>query len=85
MLLILDDVRDVNIIRSCNTLGPHLLVTTFQGNIAKKLRTAVSSSNLKVFDIRLLTQSSARVLLQSKFKFTVCARQRIPFGVLCSR
>ena len=76
-LLVLDDVASADIVRACNTLGAHVLVTTVHSGLAKKLRTSVAGSALKTHDMRVLAPAAARVLLHSQFDFAVRTQQRV--------
>lgn len=75
-LLVLDDVRDARAVRACNPLGPHLLCTTFEGSIAKRLQTAVSSVGVRAYEMRVLSLPNMHTLLNAHFSFQV----RPPFG-----
>lgn len=68
-LLVLDDVRDARVARACNPLGSHLLCTTFQASLSKRLQTAVSSAGVRVYEMRVLTRSNMQILLCSHFLF----------------
>lgn len=70
-LLVLDDVRDARAVRACNPLGPHLLCTTFEGSIAKRLQTAVSSVGVRSYEMRVLSLANMRMLLNAHFSFQV--------------
>ena len=70
-LLVLDDVRDARAVRACNPLGPHLLCTTFEGSIAKRLQTAVSSVGVRAYEMRVLSLPNMRSLLNAHFSFQV--------------
>eukprot|EP00892_Ulva_mutabilis_P004649 jgi/Ulvmu1/2556/UM014_0006.1 len=68
-LLVLDDVRDARAVRACNPLGPHLLCTTFEGSIAKRLQTAVSSVGVRTYEMRVLSLPNMHSLLNAHFSF----------------
>lgn len=73
MLLVLDDVRDARAVRACNPLGPHLLCTTFEASIAKRLQTAVSSVGVRSYEMRVLSLPNMHALLNAHFSFQVSA------------
>jgi hypothetical protein len=71
MLVVLDDISSVDVVRAVNTLGVHMLVTTVQCKLGKKLQPASRAATVCTHDMRLLTPASARMLLQLHFNFSV--------------
>jgi hypothetical protein len=72
MLIILDDVLSPSIVRSCFTLGPHLLVTAAGTGLFNKLRSAITSSGIRTYEMHPLPMQAAQTLLQTHFDFSVC-------------
>jgi hypothetical protein len=72
MLIVLDDVPSPCIVRSCLAIGPHLLVTAASNGLFKKLRSAITSSGIRTYEMHPLPVQAARTLLQKHFDFSVC-------------
>jgi hypothetical protein len=73
-LIVLDDACSADVVRAVNTLGAHVLVATVHSGLAKRLRTSVAASSVKVYNMRVLAPAAARVLLHSQFNFSVRSR-----------